>query len=206
MAGAAKVVEQIVLLTAWIVCLFPQRGAVGIFQVQVVMVALVHPADGAEHGQRLARLPVFERNLDGIFRLHALDVRLRQLFRLLYRQEELQLLGRHRPEIHLYVLVVPGVPQIDDVGDDGLVRPVARPGVGILRLQRRSGEIGSMADRRRHVGGELQMQHLLDEHREDDIECGFIRRLRPGSGGGAGPQAVLIKCIILAGDLVHTLN
>jgi len=64
MAAGDEVVEQVVLLRAFLLASavqrLPQRAAVAVFDFEIVLVALVHPADRAEHWQRLFRPPIDE--------------------------------------------------------------------------------------------------------------------------------------------------
>ena len=75
-----------------------------------------------------------------------------------------------------------------------------------LRLQGRTGEIWRDADRGRHVGRELEVQHFLNKDREDRVERFFVRALRIGRRGGARPETTLVEVVSLTGDLMHALN
>ena len=125
----------------------------------------------------------------------------RHLLRLFDREEELELILGHRADIDADVLVLLSILEVDDIRDDGEGRPVADPAV-IGVLQRRAGIGRGDADRGRDIGRELQVQHLLDEDRKNDVE----RLLVGGLGGGSEPQSAFVEIIPLRGDLVHPLD
>ncbi len=204
--AGAEVVEQVVLLAARIVDLIPEAASVRILQVEVVEIALVHPTDGAERRQGLARLPVGEGRLGEVLpELVLPDVAAGVVGGLFYGQEQLQLLATEGGHVHRDAGEGGGVLQVDDVGDGAGGRRVTGPAV-VGVLQGRAGEVRGQADGGGHVGGQLEVQHLLDEHREDDVEGLFVGGGRMGHRRQPGPQPPLVEGVSGAGDLVHPVD
>ena len=210
-AGEAEIVEQVVLLARGVHHMIPEPRPVLIGDQQIVAIALVHIADRAEHDVRveLRHGRVLERDLGEISVLVADDVLLGRLLRLLDGEEQLDPLLVERADIDLHVLEPVGVGQVDDAGDPGQLRAVAGPAM-IAALQRGGGEARHGADRRGEIGRHLEMQHLLDEHREDDVErllvapallAGLV--LEGRARLGARPLPPLVEAVPLARDGVH---
>ena len=209
MAGG-EAVEQVVLLRLGVERLRPQRDAVVIAQRQIIDIALVHPADRAEHRQRVALLPAFEGRLGEVFALGDRGARI--LFGLLDDAEQLDPLPVERADVDANLdifrargVVINGVAKIDDVRDRCHVRAVAAPAM-VGRLECGAGEARDDSERRRHIGGELEVQHLLDEDREDDVERLLIAVGRPRRSLGAGPEPAGIEIRVAARDRVHALD
>ncbi len=207
MAAGDEIVEHVVLLHRRLrIKRVPQRAAVGIFRLQIGAIAAIHVADGTEERQRVALLPIVERDFGEVFLLRPrLQKGLRFLFRFFDRDEKLDRLPVERADIHRNLVVGQRVLQVDDVRDGGFVRAVAGPAVEFV-LQRGPGEDGRHADRGRHVGGKLQMDHLLHEDRKDDVECLFIGGLRRGRRRRTRPLPAGIEVVAGRRDLMEALD
>ena len=125
---------------------------------------------------------------------------------LLDGQEQIDLLlGQARDIDDQAVIGRVHVAQVDDVGNDRVGRAVAGPAiVGVL--QHRAGEARAGADRGGNIRGELQVQHFLDEHREDDVERLLVGGGGIGGGGAAGPQPAFEVGLVLGFDLMGALD
>ena len=190
MAGALGVaVEHVLLHRIGPEQFLPQGFAVLVFDADVLGQAFVHPADGAEHRQvidALVRCPATERHGREVFFLYRR--RLSGQFgagiglRLFDGAEQCDLVVVQRFQVHADMAVGVGVFQVDDVRQHRVLRSVAAPAEAGLVNQRRRSEVRLLTDGVGQVGGHLQVQHLLDEHAEDQVERALVVGGRPGAG------------------------
>lgn len=204
---AAACVEEVSLQRAAVEGGLEEAGVVVVYDLHVLPEALVHPADGAEHREVVACLPVLERGSREVFAdLVRVDDLLRVLLVLFDGEEEAVLLHGQRVEPDLDVVVAfDGVLEVEDMREHGVVGPVTDPAV-VPVYQRLAVIARHHAERLGDVRGQLQVQHLVDEDAEEVVERHRVRAARGVARGGcARPQPPAVEVVPLAGDLVHPL-